>query len=141
MFKDNLPLELHYPIEYLKMKKYLIFLIPSLLLISCQKDSSLKDSEIPGWLKERIALDEAVILANPASGLDCAAWIRYDSSGDHFYVYFNMLLSSWPPVYDSDGTQLSFMDDGGFDDKAYKKFRNSLCCKKYVWKGEKYYEL
>jgi len=108
----------------------LIFLIIAIFIISCEKDS-LKNEEIPNWLKTRIAQDEEQIRNDPQSGLDCAAWIRYKYDNKHYFVYDNILSSSGPMTYDYDGSKVYFGET--VDD-----YINNRCCKLYIWKGPTY---
>jgi len=113
------------------MKSIFILLTFSLSLISCKKDSIIPDSEIPAWLRTRIAVDEMKIEADPQSGLDVAAWIRYEFRDEFFYEYHNMLSSSGPEVYNTGGIKVN-------SELPYTYYNSQKCCKKFVWKGPAY---
>jgi len=112
------------------MKKVIIPFVLSLILFSCEKDKPVAD-DIPAWLKVRIAEDESKIEADSSSGLDIAAWIRYEYRGSFYYEYHNMLSSSGPKVYNSKGDQINY----GI---SYMDYLADKCCKKYIWKGPAY---
>ena len=86
-----------------EMKNLVLFLCFFLLASSCEKNQTVPDDEVPGWLKTRIAQDELTIASNPQSGLDIAAWIRYKYQKEYYFEYHNMLFSSFPPVYNYAG--------------------------------------
>jgi hypothetical protein len=114
------------------MKKIIIPFILSIILFSCEKEKS--DSyDIPAWLKLRIAEDESKIAADPRSGLDIAAWIRYEYRDLYYYEYHNMLSSSGPKVYNSIGDLVNFVEN------SYMDYLSGKCCKKYIWKGSAYF--
>ena len=116
------------------MKKLVLFFSFSLILISCEKDKIIQNPEIPYWLQDRIARDEEMIKSNPQSGLDIAAWIRYEYAGNYYFEYHNLLSSAGPPAYNYDGTQLVFNQD------TYLEYDSNKCCMKYIWKGPSYFE-
>ena len=124
------------------MKNLIVLISFSLLIISCQKDSLLKSSEIPDWLKDRIAQDEEIIRTNPQSGLQSGAWFRYKNAEGYYFGYINNLSSAFQPLYDFNGDQIIFGGNNeDFDEDSYRAFYNSLCCKVVVWKGEAYIDL
>jgi hypothetical protein len=117
------------------MKKIVALVLTlSVILISCGKDSLLlPQGEIPAWLKTRIAEDEAKIESDATSGLDLGAWMRYKYEGEYYFEYYNPIMSSLPPVFDYDGTQINYFEP------PYLDFQEKKCCKKYVWKGPSYF--
>ncbi len=115
------------------MRKLLILLAIFSVMISCSKESKTTD-DLPKWLQERIAADEKEISSNPQSGLDLAAWIRYEYNGAVYFEYHNLLLSSLPKVFNYDGTEMTYSLP------EYENYQNGKCCKKFVWKGKLYIE-
>lgn len=111
------------------MKKILLVLLPAILLISCEKQYLVPADEVPEWLKTRIAEIEDEIEANPKSGLDIGAWIRYEYNDQYYFEWHNLLSSSFPPIYDTDGNIMTYSWDNS---SGYQKDK---CCKKFVWKG------
>lgn len=117
------------------MKRTVLFIMLAFAMLSCEKDLLIPDSEVPDWLQERIANDEALIQNNPHSGLDAAAWIRYKYDGSYYFEYLNLLSSAFPVIYSYEGVQvMTVMND-------YQAFSSDRCCKKYVWKGKSYTEI
>jgi hypothetical protein len=115
------------------MRKYLVLFTFLALLASCAKDNDTAEA-LPAWLQERIDADEKEIAANPQSGLDLGAWIQYTYKDSVYFEYHNLLMSSLPKVYYSDGTEVSFTT------VEYSAYQQGKCCKKFVWKGELYFE-
>ena len=103
----------------------------SFFALSCEKDYYLiPANEIPRWLKKRIAEDEKKIAADPMSGLDVAAWIRYKYEGDYYFEYRNGLSSLGPEQYDYDGNK--------YQPEDIFEYMENRCCKRFVWKGPNY---
>ncbi len=100
-----------------------------MLLISCERQYLLPSDEVPGWLKTRIAEIEDEIRANPRSGLDIGAWVRYEYQDQYYFEWHNPLSSSFPPIYDFDGDMMTFSWDSN------DEYQKDKCCKKYIWKG------
>jgi hypothetical protein len=117
------------------MNKLLLLLSFSLLMITCEKEKISQYPETPDWLKARIALDEEIIKSNPQSSLGIADWIMYNYDGNYYIEYLNLLSSSFPPVYNYDGVQITYNQD------TYLAYTSNKCCKKYVWKGPLYIEI
>ena len=115
------------------MKKLVLLIAVLSLVISCEKDYLIPDSEVPDWLRKRIAQDEKLIKSNPQTGLDIAAWIRYKYQSDYYFEYHNLLSSAGPVAYDYDGLVMS-------NREQYLKYNADKCCKKFVWKGPSYIE-
>ncbi len=111
------------------MKRVLLLLLPVLLPASCERQYLVPSDEVPAWLKEMISEAEAGESTPPMYTTDFGAWIRYRYDGDYYFEWLNPVMSSFPPVYDYDGTLLSL------DQDAFIKYQNGKCCKKYVWKG------
>lgn len=114
------------------MKKILFLLFVGLLSYSCEKDNFIPNDEIPDWLKDRIAQDEEIIEANPQSGLDIAAWKRYEYEKNYYFEYINLISSALVPVFKEDGIELNY------DNPIFEKYNAEKCCKRYVWKGPNY---
>jgi len=115
------------------MKRITLIISLALIIISCENDQYVRDSDIPAWLKERIASDEEIIAENPQSGLDIAAWIRYKYNESYYFEYLNLLSSSYHPVYNHQGEIIADIDE-------YQKYSSRKCCKQFVWKGSAYIE-
>jgi hypothetical protein len=116
------------------MKRLFLILICSFSLLSCERELLIPNSEVPDWLKDRIAHDEALIRDSPQSGLDIAAWIRYKYEGKYFFEYLNLLSSAFPSIYTYEGMRAMSNPD------EYQAFSLKRCCKQYVWKGKSYFE-
>lgn len=115
------------------MRKILVLFILIALLASCAKDNDTAEA-LPAWLQERIDADEKEIASNPQSGLDLGAWLKYTYKESVYYEYHNLLMSSLPKVYHSDGTEVNFAQT------EYADYQKGKCCKQFVWKGESYFE-
>lgn len=111
------------------MKILLHFLLPAVLLISCERQYLLPADEVPGWLKTRIAEIEDEIKANQTSALNICAWIRYEFNDQYYFEWHNLLSSSFPPVYNADGEMMTYSWDSA------DEYQKAKCCKKFVWKG------
>lgn len=114
------------------MRKLSLLIIVFFCLVSCEKNGLVPDNEIPNWLKERIAQDEAKINSDPMSGLDIGAWVRYKFEGEFYFEYKNALSSAGLHLYSETGDQVIASE------LWWWKYRNNKCCKKYVWKGPSY---
>lgn len=114
------------------MKNLVLLLCFFLLASSCEKNQTVPDDEIPGWLKTRIDQDELTIASNPHSGLDIASWVRYKYQREYYFEYHNMLSSSFPQVYNYAGESFNYFID------PYTDYPDTKCCKQYVWKGSEY---
>ncbi|PKP33995.1 MAG: hypothetical protein CVU00_08765 [Bacteroidetes bacterium HGW-Bacteroidetes-17] len=120
------------------MKKPLILLVLSLILISCEKKKDIQienlvpQSEIPVWLKEKITADIIASKTNQYSSIEISAWIRYKYEGNYFFENHNLLSSSFPPVYNFQGSIVPLNED------PYLNYQNNKCCKQFVWKGSSY---
>jgi hypothetical protein len=115
------------------MKKVIILLIFSFLLFSCEKENLIPASEIPDWLKDRIAQDEIDIESGNRPDLEIGAWIRFKYLDTHYFEYHNLLSSSGPTIYDWDG------DSRPFNQEELLKYGQEKCCKQYIWKGSSYF--
>lgn len=114
------------------MRKLSLLIIVFFCLVSCEKNGLVPDNEIPNWLKERIAQDEAKINSDPMSGLDIGAWVRYKFEGEFYFEYKNALSSAGLHLYSETGDQVIASE------LWWWKYRYNKCCKKYVWKGPSY---
>lgn len=119
------------------LKKLLFYITICLLFSSCEKSPELliPSSEVPKWLKERISDDEKTIESNPQSGLDVAAWIRYEYDGNFYFEYVNLLSSAGPKIYKYDGKEFVYNDNN------FSNCQSGKCCRSYVWKGPSYIDL
>jgi len=84
---------------------------------------------MPDWLRQQIVEIEDQIRENPRSGLNISAWIRYTYNHEYYYEWHNLLSSSFPPIYDFDGTQMYFRWDNN------DNYQKGKCCREYIWKG------
>ena len=116
------------------MKKLLFLFSLVLIMISCVKTQK-SDSDVPSWLQQKITHDEEIIKSDPQSGLDIAAWIRYEYKGEYYYEYLNLLSSAGPKTYKNDGTEISF------NATNYSDYQSEKCCRYYVWKGKSYIDI
>ncbi len=116
------------------MKKVIFLFAFVLLAVSCEKTKT-QDSEIPSWIQDRITHDEQIIKSDPRSGLDIAAWIRYEYNGDLYYEYLNLLSSAGPKIYYNDGTEFNNTVTNIFD------YQSQKCCRVYIWKGPSYIDI
>lgn len=114
------------------MKKTLLFLLPLLLFVSCERDYLVPANEVPAWLKDRIAETEKEISSNPKSSLNICAWIRYTYKGDYYYEWINLLSSHYPHLYNHKG---EMMTSALLD---FNKYWDEKCCKQFIWKGSDY---
>ena len=94
-----------------------------------------KIQEIPSWIQERIYHDEQIVKSNPRSGLDIAAWIRYEYKGKFFYEYLNLFSSAGPEIYQNDGTKFNNSEIDIFD------YQSEKCCRYYLWRGPSYIDI
>ncbi|MBE0677658.1 MAG: hypothetical protein IH592_02725, partial [Bacteroidales bacterium] len=90
------------------MKKIMLFLLPALMLVSCEKNYLVPADEVPSWLKNRIAETEKELQSNPKSGLDMGAWIRYSYEGDYYFEWLSPISSSFPPIHSYDGELMTY---------------------------------
>jgi hypothetical protein len=116
------------------MKKLFFLFSFTLILISCEKwpDFLIPSSEVPRWLKERIAHDEKIIESTPQSGLEISAWIRYKWDGNYFFEYRNGFSSLGPEKFNYDGDKIML------NQEPYLNFEAEKCCKEIVWKTTDY---
>ena len=115
---------------------YLSVILTFFLFTDCNKNKLVPEDEVPQWLKEKIAEDEAVIdsASNPMQF--CGAWIRYKFDKDYYFEYNNPLSSVMLEVYNYEGNGFDF-----YDDELIKSYQDDKCCKRYVWKAPGYDEL
>jgi hypothetical protein len=116
------------------MKKVFSLITLCVLFVSCEKGPNLllPGSEVPDWLKARIASDEKKIESNPQSGLDVAAWIRFKFRDAYYFEYRNGLSSAGPEIYNFSGNKILLTQE------PYINFQAEKCCKEFVWKGPSY---
>ena len=116
------------------MKKLLIFFTITLLLSACEKDYLVPSNEVPEWLKERIAEDEATIKEDPKLMPNYGAWIRYEFNNESYYEYDNPLSSLSRNPYSEAGVRVNTME------QPYIEYWDNKCCEIFVWKAPKYKE-
>ncbi len=116
------------------MRHHLLAFSIIIFFISCEKSSEylIPESEVPEWLKTRIAQDIKTLESDPRSSLRISAWMRTEFEGEYYYEFINLLSSAEPMTYKSDGTKFIYTDNGFMD------YQSGKCCKKYVWKGPDY---
>ena len=117
------------------MKKALYFIIIALLFFSCGKDNSIFESDIPEWLKVKIAQDEATIKTDPKLMQNYGAWYSYEFKGETHYEYDNLLSSESRNPYSKDGFRINTAE------KPFTDYWNQKCCEKLVWKAPNYQKL
>lgn len=106
------------------------------LLISCEKEYLVPESELPQWLKNSIRRDEQFIKDHPHGLAAMGAWNRTRWNDEYYYEYYNLLLSSMPrPISHSGDTLEVWVGDTDTD------YHKEKCCSRYVWKGPDYFEL
>lgn len=116
------------------MKVYVFTLALLITFLSaCKKNEYISDDEIPQWIKERIAEDEAVIDSAPHLMQNFGAWFRYKHNREFYFEYQNPLMSACCFMYNFNGDSFSFEDFENYDD--------SKCCERIVWKAPKFDEL
>lgn len=113
------------------MNKVVLFSLIAFIALSCKKDVY-TDAADPDWLKDRIAADEETIKNYSQSGLDMAAWIRYEWQSLYFYDYINPNNSSGSETYTYEGERIYFSY------VALAQYHAERCCEVMVWKGAKY---
>ena len=116
------------------MKETFLLVTFFFLLISCDKDYLVPDSEVPKWLKEKIAQDEKIIDSDTKLMQNYGAWIRYEFSGNYYYEYDNPLSSTMRQVYSHNGDLVNTSIS------PYLRYWDEKCRKKYIWKAPKYKE-
>jgi|PlaIllAssembly_1097288.scaffolds.fasta_scaffold817160_1 hypothetical protein len=117
------------------MKTQISVMILLFCLCACTKDPFLiPTSQIPKWLQDRITQDEKVLKTDPDSGPSITAWIRYKYNDSFYFEFHNMMWSSGPWYYDSNGNQLIYNDDPTF----FQDYNSEKCCRQFVWKGPNY---
>ncbi|MCD4792425.1 MAG: hypothetical protein K8R54_04270 [Bacteroidales bacterium] len=117
------------------MGKTIFFLSITVLFflsVNCNKNKLIPDDEIPQWLKERIAEDEAVIDTAPKLMTNYGAWIRYKFEEDYYFEYDNALSSACCYMLNFEGEYYNYFDE------SFETYQDDKCCKKYVWKAPKY---
>ena len=112
------------------MKQLVLIATISLLLLSCEKDDLVPLEELPYWLIARIEYDEQIIEGSPRNYLASGAWVRYEWNTEHYFEYWNLLSSAFPPIITFSGDTLDIYANDS--DSAYYQEKG---CKKYVWKG------
>lgn len=117
------------------MKRIFLAFFLGLIIISCEKEQFLQVPDIPLWLREKITHEEEIIKTDSHSGLEIAAWIRYEYDGNFYFEYLNLLNSARPTTYNIYGNLINF---NFVSSQAYFTKR---CCKLYIWRGPLYFEI
>ena len=92
------------------------------------------DNEVPKWLKEKIAEDEATIKEDPKLMANYGAWIRYKFNDERYYEYDNPLSSLRRNPYAESGERINTQES------PFTEYENRKCCENYVWKAPGYKE-
>lgn len=116
------------------MKKALLLFAIILSCLSCRKDFLIPNSEVPGWLKDKISQDEATIKSDPKLMPNFGAWIRYEYLGDKYYEYDNPLSCESRNPYSEAGERINTFV------APYTDYWNDKCCEIFVWKAPEYHE-
>ena len=114
---------------------YLAVFLSLFLFADCNKYEFVPDNEVPQWIKDRIAEDEAVIDSAPKLMQIYGAWIRYKYKKEYLFEYENALSSVMHEIYNFDGDGIDILNE------PYDTFVDDRCCKRYVWKAPKYGEI
>lgn len=115
------------------MMNRVILIISFVLAISaCKEEETYLDVKDPEWLQSRIERDEGLIEANPDSGFEKAAWIRFEWEGDYYFDYINLDNSAGAETYTYDGSKLSFSAE------ALAEYLAKRCCEHVIWVGPGY---
>jgi hypothetical protein len=111
------------------MKKLSLFgLLSVFILISCQKDDTTVNAELPKWLKSKIEKDEQFANQNPKSMSAWGVWESSKYKGEIYFEYSNMVssLAYYSPIsFDQDTLSWEVHDD----------YLRMKCCSKVVWHG------
>lgn len=123
------------------MRKLSFLIIVVFCLVSCEKNGLVPDNEIPIWLKERIAHDEAIIKESPHLWYNYGAWMRYEFEDDFYFEYENPLSSTAYPIYSESEVHISLVSSHEeYLVSLLKKYVDNRCCKKFVWKAPNYHD-
>jgi hypothetical protein len=114
------------------MKKILLSTAFVFLLLSCEQEYLIPANEVPKWLRERIAEDEATIKEDPKLMANYGAWIRYEFNNEKYYEYDNPLSSLSRNPYSETGVRINTLEE------PFTEYWNQKCCEKYVWKAPNY---
>ena len=114
------------------MKKTLLLFTIVLLFISCGKDNTNSNDEIPQWLKEQIAQDEATVKTDPKLMQNYGAWLSYEFNGEIYYEYDNPLSSLSRNPYSRDGVRINMTV------APFTNYEQDKCCEKFVWIAPNY---
>ena len=113
----------------------LTLILSIFLFTDCNKNKFIPDDEIPQWLKERIAEEEAIIDSSEHSESFISVWIRYEFRDQYYFEYDNPLSSVMFEIYNFDGEGFNSSDE-----EYIKTYHDGKCCKRYVWKSPGYEE-
>lgn len=114
------------------MPEILKLLIITFLLAACEKNYPITDNEVPIWLQEKIAEDEATIEKDPQRMVSYGAWIRYEYKGGRFYEYDNPLSSLSQNPYSETGERINTQE------ARFNEYWDKKCCEKYIWEAPEY---
>lgn len=111
------------------MKKLLLScLVSAFFLISCQKDDTTVNVELPKWLKSKIEQDEQFVNQNPKSMPAWGIWEIVEYKGEIYFGYSNLVssLAFYNPIsFDQDTLHWDAHDD----------YLKKKCCSEAVWHG------
>ncbi len=115
------------------MKKALILVIATLVFFSCEREYLIPQSEVPKWLKVKIAEDEAYAKDKPSSMIAWGTWSRTKWNDQLYYEYYNPLSSSLAkPISHNQDTLNTYV---GVNESGYN---SEKCCSVIVWEGPGY---
>jgi hypothetical protein len=115
------------------MKKILLMVLISGMLISCEKAYLIPDNEVPDWLKSDIKTQEQIMHDNPSSCIYYGAWLRYSWQDEYYFEYHCSCSSSSPRAISTKGDTLHIWANDVTTDYYKEK-----CCRQLVWKAPKY---
>jgi hypothetical protein len=117
------------------MKNVFFIFVLILITVSCEKTKTEVNPEIPNWLADKISHDEEIMKTNHQSGLEPAAWIRYNYKGSYYFEYVNLLSSAGPVSYNNDGTEFNVPLN------EYLKYQSDRCYRIIIWEGPSFIDL
>ncbi len=108
----------------------ILFPMIMLLLISCEKEESKLQQNLPGWLQAQIQKDEKTISNNPKSMPRWGVWVKTQWNEKTYFEYSNLISSSmyFPISFEGD-TLVNIVGETSSD------YANQKCCAEVVWHG------
>lgn len=110
------------------MKKLLLAIISSILLIGCAK-SNMELQDTPQWLQQKINETEAAIQSDVNSVYKSSSWYRYQFNGKSYYEFHNPAKAAFLNLFDESGRQPEITTQFTID------YQSSKCCGVMVWGG------